>query len=117
MTCRTALVGLLFAMLAAVWASRSVAQKDGTPVTPPATGYGLAAPIPVRMDGRPLAPWGSPGVFVGDFDGDGRRDLLLGDGFEGRLVIHRNVGTKTDPRLSGRRWFDDQVPTGRIPKG
>ena len=60
--------------------------------------------------------------FVGDFYGDGRLALLLGYGGgdiveEGRLLVYRNVGAKGKPRLAAPKWFDDTVPTGRIPKG
>jgi len=92
-------------------------QKPVEPVGAGRKGDGLGKPVPVEVDGKPLEPWGSPGLFVGDFDADGRQDLLLGDGYEGRLAVYRNVGTKTQPRLSGPQWFDDAVPTGRVPKG
>jgi hypothetical protein len=82
-------------------------------------GDRLARPVPVEVDGKPLAREGSllfP--FVGDFDGDGRPDLLLGTrDREGRLLVYRNVGSKTSPRLGAPQWFDDTVPTGRIPTG
>ena len=80
-----------------------------------AKGDRLGKPVAVEVDGKPLAAAGSP--FFGDFDGDGLPDLLLGYGGDGRLQIYRNVGTKTVPRLTGPRWFDDRVPTGRVPKG
>jgi hypothetical protein len=71
------------------------------------------------VDGKPLVRDGDTlSPFVGDFDGDGRQDLLLGArGREGRLLVYRNVGATTVPRLSGPQWFDDIVPTGRVPNG
>ena len=36
---------------------------------------------------------------------------------DGRLLIYRNVGTRAKPKLGGKQWFDDAVPTGRVPKG
>jgi FG-GAP repeat len=82
------------------------------------SGDRLAPPVRVEADGKPIAS--DDGVlfpFVGDIDGDGRPDLLLGTREKGRLLVYRNVGTKTEPRLSGPQWFDDTVPTGRIPFG
>ena len=37
-----------------------------------------------------------PTVAPGDWDGDGRTDLLLGNA-EGRMMLHRNVGTNDRP--------------------
>jgi hypothetical protein len=77
----------------------------------------------VEVDGKPLVrERGGLYPFVGDFYGDGRPALLLGYGGdcmveEGRALLYRNVGTKTNPRLGAPQWFDDLVPTGRIPQG
>lgn len=75
---------------------------------------GLAPPVSLEFDGLPLE-YVSP--FLGDIDGDGRPDLLMGGDHTGRLCVYRNVGTPTQLRLSGPQWFDDRVPTGRVPKG
>jgi hypothetical protein len=83
----------------------------------------LSGPVPVEVAGKPLMrERGGLFPFVGDFYGDGRPALLLGYGgdtmyVEGRLLVYRNVGVKTNPRLGAPQWFDDKVPTGRIPKG
>jgi hypothetical protein len=85
-------------------------------------GDRLAKPVPVEVDGQPLVGERG-GLFpcVGDFYGDGRLALLLGYGGgicdEGRLLVYRKVGTKVDPRPGAPRWFDDILPTGRIPGG
>ncbi len=99
--------------------------RRGPPQQPPAKPKGdrLAKPIPIEVDGRPLVrERGGLFPFVGDFYGDGRLALLLGYGGGGicdggRLVVYRNVGTQTRPRLGKAQWFDDRVPTGRIPTG
>jgi len=89
------------------------------PAGDPPKGDRLAKPVPVEVDGKPLVRE-ERGLFpfVGDFFGDGRPALLLGTvQKEGRLLVYRNVGTKTSPRLAAPVWFDDKVPTGRIPIG
>jgi hypothetical protein len=106
---RKVLLALLAATLTA--GNREEVRATG------AKGDRLGKPVPIKVDGKPLLPWANPDVFVGDFDGDGRKDLLMGDGYQGRLAIYRNIGTNAAPRLQGPQWFDDKVPTGRIPKG
>jgi hypothetical protein len=121
MTSRTALLGLLAVILPAASSRADGPPKATGTVAPRAAaskGDRLAAPVLMTAAGKPLVPdelAGDP--FVGDFDGDGVPDLLLGYGQAGRLLIHRNVGTKAKPKLGAPQWFDDAVPTGRIPKG
>lgn len=50
-----------------------------------------------------------------DFDGDEKIDRLLG--VENRLVIYRNRGTNARPEYAKPVWFDEMVPSGRIPDG
>src|SRR5262245_10725395 len=84
----------------------------------------LAAPVAVSVGGVPIdraddshsSPW------FGDFDGDGKLDLLVGQGHRGKsdggyLRIYRNLGGKAEPRLAEPVWFHDQVPTGLTPIG
>jgi hypothetical protein len=86
-------------------------------------GDRLAKPVPVEVEGKPLVrEHGGLFPFVGDFYGDGRFALLLGYGGggicdEGRLLVYRNVGTNTSPRLAAPWWFDNIVPFARIPGG
>jgi hypothetical protein len=115
-----------------------VALFFGAPVAPAQVADGrnsLAAPFAVSAHGvaidlpaDPAAHAGSGNSFpwFGDFDGDGKPDLLVGQygdsrpgklAGEGRLRIYRNLGTRERPRFGAPFWFDDAVPTGRIPKG
>jgi hypothetical protein len=45
------------------------------------------------------AYWGHSGPWVDDVDGDGRRDLLVGD-FSGQFRLYRNEGTNRAPRYA-----------------
>jgi hypothetical protein len=55
-------------------------------------------------------------LFV-DFDGDGLRDLLVGQFGEGKLRIYKNVGTAQAPKFDGFTWFKAGEQEGRIPSG
>jgi len=131
MACRTAFVCFLAAVLPAGCnrtdvsprATETEAQKTAEPAADGPKGDRLAKPVPVEVDGKPLVrERGGLFPFVGDYYGDGRLALLLGYGGagiadEGRLLIYRNVAAKGGPRLGAPRWFDDVMPTGRIPPG
>ena len=131
MACRTAFICFLAAMLPAgcnrtdvsPTATETGAQKTAGLAADGPKGDRLATPVQVEVDGKPLvSEHGGVFPFVGDFYGDGRLALLLGYGGgdmcdQGRLLVYRNVGTKVNPRLGAPQWFDEMVPTGRIPGG
>lgn len=79
----------------------------------------LAAPVHVMADGQPLdvGGIGYAAPFLGDFDGDGVRDLLVGEFSKGRLRIYRNSGTDSNPQFGTYEWFKDGAETGRVPAG
>lgn len=53
-------------------------------------------PVAVGEEGGAMYGGSHPVPTAGDWDGDGRVDLLLGNA-EGRLMLHRNVGTDASP--------------------
>jgi hypothetical protein len=78
----------------------------------------LLPPVRLEADGKPIdTAVGHAAPFVGDFDGDGMKDLLVGQFGEGILWIYRNVGTNTQPRLAAGVKFKDGKPDGRVPTG
>ena len=70
-------------------------------------------------DGEPLnvGGVGYATPFVGDFDGDGKRDLLVGQFSSGKLRIYNNEGTDEQPRFNDFEWFQDDAKTGGVPAG
>ena len=123
MACQTVLLGLLAALLPPA-ASR---PAPGAFVPPFAVQAG-GTPIDVPLDKNGRIEHDNAFPWFGDFDGDGRPDLLVGQhthpggrekagGHGGRLRIYRNLGDRGAPRFGEPGWFDERVPTGRIPNG
>ena len=70
-------------------------------------------PVRLQADGKPIdTEIGHAAPFVADFDGDGVRDLLVGQFGGGILWIFRNDGTDTKPKLAPGVKFEGTVPTG-----
>ena len=60
---------------------------------------------------------GHAAPFIGDFDDDGRDDLLVGEFYKGRMRIYRNVGSQSQPRFDTHEWFQAGGQLGRVPVG
>jgi len=78
----------------------------------------LLPPVRLEADGKPIdTAVGHAHPFVGDFDGDGVRDLLVGQFGDGILWIYRNVGTDAQPKLAAGVKFKEGKKDGRVPTG
>jgi len=78
----------------------------------------LAPPVRVEAAGKPIdTAVGHAAPFVGDFDGDGVNDLLVGQFGDGLLWIFRNEGSNSDPRLAAGVQFKGGEKEGRVPSG
>ncbi|MGH7128117.1 MAG: FG-GAP repeat domain-containing protein [Planctomycetaceae bacterium] len=84
-----------------------------------ARGGELQQPVQLEAAGRPIdvERSGHAAPFFGDMDGDGRRDLLVGEYREGRLRIYRNTGSDTQPSFAEYEWFHAGGELGRVPSG
>ncbi len=92
----------------------------GALAVPPAGNPASEFLPPVRLEaaGKPIdTAVGHAAPFVGDFDGDGVRDLLVGQFGDGILWIYRNVGTNARPKLAAGVKFKNGNPDGRVPTG
>jgi hypothetical protein len=88
-------------------ADQPVAQRAGD----------LDAPVPVTAGGEPIDVEGYAAPFVGDFDGDGRNDLLVGQYVYGKLRVYRNAGTNAEPKFDRFEWFTVDGLPACVPSG
>lgn len=60
----------------------------------------LAPGFKIAANGKPIeAETGHAAPFMIDFDGDGRKDLVMGEFKEGRARVYLNVGTDKNPQF------------------
>ena len=78
----------------------------------------LLPPVRIEANGKPIdTDIGHAAPFVGDFDGDGVRDLLVGQFGNGVLWFYKNIGTNTQPKFAAGVKFKDGAPDGCVPTG
>jgi hypothetical protein len=88
------------------------------PFEAPKVASELAAPVRIEADGKPIdTEIGHAAPFVGDVDGDGVDDLLVGQFGQGLLWIYRNEGAKGRPKLAAGSKFKGGADDGRVPTG
>ena len=78
----------------------------------------LAPPVRLEAEGKPIdTEVGHAAPCVVDFDGDGVKDLLVGQFGGGVLWIYRNEGTNVRPKLAAGVKFKDGAKDGTVPAG
>jgi hypothetical protein len=78
----------------------------------------LEPPVRLEAAGKPIdTENGHAAPFVYDFDGDGLKDLLVGQFGDGLLRIYRNEGTNSEPKLAAGVKFKEGNQDGRVPSG
>ena len=86
---------------------------------PPDTPNGeLLPPVRLQAAGKVIdTEVGHAAPFVADFDGDGVKDLLVGQFGGGVLWVYKNLGTDANPKYAAGVKFKDGGPEGRVPTG
>ena len=75
-------------------------------------------PFRVNVGEEPISvDEGRASPFFSDFDGDGLRDLIVGQVADGKMRIYRNIGTLEAPVFNNFEYlqaagFDATVPIG-----
>jgi hypothetical protein len=107
------LATILLAALASTTQPSNAASADITGLDPE-----LSPPVRIQIDGKPIdTETGHAAPFIGDFDGDGVPDLLVGQFGQGQLWIFHNDGTAAAPKYAKGQLFKDGADTGRVPSG
>jgi hypothetical protein len=74
----------------------------------------FAAPVPLKADGK-VIQIESPGFAApcwADVNGDGHKDLLVGQFHEGKIKVYRNLG---DGALSQGEWLKTDGRVAKVP--
>ncbi len=82
----------------------------------------LQAPFMVRSGDHPIdVDTGHAAPFLADMNGDGLRDLLVGqfgrDETMGALRVYLNLGQKGQPKFEDFNYFQAGGATGKVPIG
>ncbi len=74
------------------------------------------APVQMKADGKVIVTdVGHSAPYIYDFDGDGVRDLLVGQFGSGKLRIYRNEGTNKKPKYGKLEWFKAGGKVATVP--
>ena len=78
----------------------------------------LEKPFAVKAGDEPIdVTIGHAAPFFVDMDGDGLKDLLVGQFGQGQLRIYKNVGRAGVPAFDKFEWFKAGAEVGKVPSG
>ena len=86
--------------------------------TDSATAPGLGKGIKLEAGGAPIdVEVGHAAPYFVDFDGDGVKDLLVGQFGSGKLRIYKNVGSNKQPKFDKFTFFQAGGADATVPAG
>jgi hypothetical protein len=86
--------------------------------TPALAGPELGPPVRVHAGAEPIdTQVGHAAPFLHDMDGDGLRDLLVGQMGQGLMRVYRNTGTATAPAFAAGEVFQADGKDGTVEAG
>jgi hypothetical protein len=87
-------------------------QGDAIPAS------GLAKGVKIEAAGNPIdVEIGHAAPYFVDFDGDGVKDLLVGQFGNGKLRIYKNVGSNSQPKFDEFTYFQAGGADATVPAG
>ena len=84
----------------------------------PALAQELGKPVRLEADGKPIDTeigHATPAYY--DWDGDGKRDLLVGQFGGGKMKIFKNVGTNAAPKFAPEEFLTADGKVVETPTG
>lgn len=74
-------------------------------------------PVRLKADGEFIdtgEAWGHSGPWVADVDGDGLRDLIVGD-FSGQFRVYKNTGGDNEPKYAKCEYLKAGGEIAKVP--
>ncbi len=74
-------------------------------------------PVRLQADGKDIDTGdalGHSGPCLADFDGDGLRDLIVGD-HSGKFRVYKNIGTKSEPKYTASGYLQADKEDAKVP--
>ena len=99
------LLRLLRIALTLVWGVTAIAAES------------FHKPVRLEADDQPIdtgKAWGHSGPCLADVDGDGLKELVVGD-FSGKFRLYRNVGSKKEPKLTSADYLMADGKMAEVP--
>lgn len=106
-------------LIAALAATSLPALLAAGPGAPGKLADDLSTPVQIKAGDKPIdVTIGHSAPFVADMNGDGKRDLLVGQFGDGAMRIYTNIGTNNQPQFDEKfDWFMAGGEKGKVPFG